>query len=108
MNYTFHLRPELLEDAKLAFQWYEDASTGLGHEFLRCHFAALAAIRRQPLIYRKVYGNFRRILLGRFPYAIYFRIEREEIVVYLLVHCARNPAFLRRSLRERRKGGDAK
>jgi toxin ParE1/3/4 len=104
VNYTFHLRPELLEDAKVAFHWYEEASTGLGHEFLRCHFAALGAIERQPLVYRKIYRDFRRVLLPRFPYAIYFRVEGAAIVVYLLIHCAREPALIRRSLRERRSG----
>ena len=103
MKYPFHLRPELVEDAAAAFHWYEAASTGLGYEFLRFHFAALASIQRHPLAYRKVYRNFRRVLLRRFPYALYFTIEHRNVTVFLLIHLARDPAAIRRSLRQRRK-----
>ncbi|MBA4149565.1 MAG: hypothetical protein H0X66_15745 [Verrucomicrobia bacterium] len=55
MSYHLRFRPELVEDAHETFAWYEAAATGLGHEFLRSYFAALAIVQRQPLIYRKVY-----------------------------------------------------
>jgi toxin ParE1/3/4 len=73
----------------------------LGHELLRCYFAAVAIAQREPLLFRKVYRDFRRVLLGRFPYALYFRIERQTGVVFLLIHGARNPALIRRALRKR-------
>jgi toxin ParE1/3/4 len=104
VNHKLILRPELVEDAHEAFVWYEEAATGLGHEFLRSYFIALADLQRQPLNYRKVYQDFRRVLLGRFPYALYFRIERKSAVVFLLIHGARDPALIRRALRGRKPG----
>jgi hypothetical protein len=103
VNYSLRLRPELVEDAHEAFVWYESAATGLGHEMLRCYFAAVAIAQREPLLFRKVYRDFRRVLLDRFPYALYFRVEQQTVVVFLLIHGARNPASIRRALRERRK-----
>lgn len=101
MSRTLRLRPELLDDVAAAYAWYEDASTGLGQEFLRSYFAALALLEREPVLFRKVHGDFRRVLLTRFPYAIYFRIERRHLVVFLLVHGARDPGAIRAVLRTR-------
>ena len=99
------LRPELVEDAHEAFVWYEAVATGLGHEFLRSYFVAVAVAGRRPLIYRRTYGAFRRVLLGRFPYALYFRVEGRTVVIFLLIHAARDPAMSRRLLRERKARG---
>ena len=106
MNYSVRLRPELVEDSHEGFLWYEAAATGLGHEFLRSFFVAIAAGVRQPLAYRMVYGDFRRVLLGRFPYVLYFRVERNVVVIFLLVHGARDPAWIRRTLRTRKTASD--
>ena len=100
MSRELRLRPELLDDVTAGFTWYE-AAAGLGHEFLRSYFAALAVVERQPTLFRKVHRNFRRVLLTRFPYAIYFRIERSYVMVFLLVHGARDPATVRGTLRDR-------
>jgi len=97
------LRPEFVDDAHDAFAWYESVAIGLGHEFLRCYFARVAAVQRQPLCYRKVYRDFRRALLGRFPYALYFRLEGGTVVVFLLIHGVRDAGLVRRSLRGRRQ-----
>jgi plasmid stabilization system protein ParE len=101
VNHSLRLRPELVDDVAEAFHWYENAAIGLGHEFLRSYFAALAAVEREPRHYRCVYGQFRRILLVRFPYVLYFKAEADSVVVFLLIHGARNPKTIRRSLRRR-------
>ncbi|MDB6023495.1 MAG: plasmid stabilization system protein [Pedosphaera sp.] len=103
MNYFLRLRPELVEDAHEAFVWYEGAATGLGHDFLRSYFVAVAAAEREPFLYRKIFRDFRRVLLDRFPYVLYFRIEGSSVVIFLLIHGARDPALIRRSLRDRKK-----
>ena len=67
MSYSLRFRPELVADVHAAFAWYEGAATGLGHEFLRAYFAAVASIQREPLIHLEVYRDFHRVLLDRFP-----------------------------------------
>ena len=90
---TFDLRflPEVEEDVISGYSWYEDKARGLGEEFLRIFYAAANNLSRNPFLYQKVYGDFRRLLLRRFPYAIYFLIKENEIIVFGLFHCARNP-----------------
>jgi len=103
VNYSLRLRPELVDDVHEAFVWYEAAATGLGHEFLRSYFAGAAAAHREPPRFRKVYRDFRRVLLKRFPYLLYFRVEKQTVVVYLLAHGARNPAGIHDSLEARER-----
>lgn len=68
-------------------------------------YAYAGEIPQNPLFYPKAHGEFRRRLLRRFPYAIYFRIAGDEIVVFGLFHCARDPRTIRRRLQDREEPG---
>lgn len=93
--------PEVEEDIVAAYIWYEEKSKGLGEDFLRIFYAGSTEMARTPNIYSKVYKNFHRKLLKRFPYAIYFIVERKTIIVYGLFHCARNPYLIKEKISNR-------
>jgi plasmid stabilization system protein ParE len=78
----------------------------LGLEFSEAVFGLLDKIAARPKIWPEIYEGIRRARLRRFPYALYFRIEDGEIVVFLVFHTARNPETLRRILRAREKPED--
>ena len=103
MNYVSKLRPELVDDLAEAFHWYEERVEGLGHDLVRNCFAAIATVEQNPEIFLKAHSDFRRVLLPRFPYALYFRIENNVIVFVLLFPCVRNPRLLRKQLRARQE-----
>ncbi len=98
MTYDLRFVPEVEGDVIAGYSWYEEKAPGLGEEFLRMFYACSAALPRNALLYQKVYGEFRRRLLRRFPYAIYFRIEGNEIIVFGLFHCARDPRTIKAKL----------
>ena len=93
--------PEVEEDAFASYVWYETKSTGLGEDFLRMFYARSGEISRNPLIFPKVYSEFHRCLLRRFPYAIYFAITSREIIVIGLFNCARDPEGVNEALQNR-------
>ena len=101
MTYVLRFLPIIEEDALAGYTWDEEKAHGLGGEFLRIFYACAREIPRNPLLYSKVYREFRRRLLRRFPYAIYFRIEDETVIVFGLFHCARDPRTIRAQLRGR-------
>jgi hypothetical protein len=103
MTYTLWFLPEVEEDAINGYIWYEAKSRGLGEEFLRIFYASANEIPWNPLSYPKVYQDFRRRLLRRFPYAIYFTIENDQIIVFGLFHCARNPQAVNAMLQNRER-----
>jgi plasmid stabilization system protein ParE len=54
-----------------------------------------AAIREYPQMYPVVYENFRRALLRRFPYSVFYVVE-QSIVVVGVVHQARDESTWKR------------
>ena len=103
MTYSLRFLPEIEEDVIGGYVWYEGKSPGLGEEFLRMFYACACEIARSPLKYQKVDGGFRRCLLRRFPYAIYFMIKDDQVIVCGFFHCARDPGAIRMKLNDREK-----
>jgi toxin ParE1/3/4 len=103
MTYTLQFLPEVEEDVFNGYVWYETKSRGLGEDFLRMFYASANEIPWHPLLYPKVYQDFRRRLIRRFPYAIYFTIENDQIIVFGFFHCARNPQVVKTTLQNREK-----
>ena len=85
------LRARARADIAEAVAWYEGERRGLGREFARSVRASLAAIGRNPLHYQRAHHDVRRVLVRRFPYALYFVAEREQVVVIACVHVRREP-----------------
>ncbi len=83
--------PEARNDIADAYQWYEEQSLGLGMDFLRCLEVAFLSIQRNPLIYRCIQNNYRRTLMRRFPYSIFFEQTDSYTVVYAVFHCSQDP-----------------
>ena len=79
-------------DVESAFAWYENERTGLGLGFLGELRAAYDRIAGGPLGYQALRSGIRRALLRRFPYAVYFVIEGDAVVVIAVLHASRDPA----------------
>ena len=103
MRYTIRFLPEVEEDLVTGYEWYEYQAPGLGDDFLQMFYASIDKISLNPLSYPDVYHGVRRCLLKRFPYAIYFHIRDNDVIIFGLFHCARNPHFVRKKLRNRDK-----
>ena len=85
------VRPAAAADIDDAFLWYEAQRPGLGGEFLAAADTLISAIAQHPLRYPVARRNTRRALMRRFPYAMYFRVYDEVIVVVACMHGRRNP-----------------
>ncbi len=82
---------EAQKDVNDAYCWYEDRRPGLGEEFLSCVEACLQAICRMPEINPLVHEEYRRALVRRFPYAVFYEYTVEHVTVYSVFHTARDP-----------------
>lgn len=107
MTHSVHFLPEVADDAIAGYRWYESKAVGLGEDFLRMFYVSARLISANPLLYPNVHREFRRCLLRRFPYALYFKIEGDEAIVIGLFHCARNPQTVKAVLRVRNKPEDS-
>ena len=61
-------------------------------------------IRRGSPACVPVAGRFRRALLRRFPYSVYYVVEGDAIVVVGTFHCARRPATISANVQDRVDG----
>ena len=91
MTYSLTVRKEAELDITETFNFYEDHRLGLGHDFLLCVDAAISKIERNPLLYKKIYKDVRRIALERFPYRIFYFIQSQHIVVTAVFHVRKDP-----------------
>lgn len=104
MSYSLRFAPELEEDLYSGYVWYQDKSEGLGAEFLDVFYRHVDLLGKTPLIYSKVFEDFHRSLLRQFPFACYYRVEGDIVIVYGLFHSARNPAYVTDLLKTRDDG----
>ena len=79
------------DEIAAAFSWYEARAVGLGHEYLRAVRVAFAALSRTPELGSLVLDDVRHLPLARFPYVIYYVIERDGLSVLAVVHGRRSP-----------------
>ena len=89
-------------DLAAAVEWYNsEAGAEIANRFLDTFDNALLQVERYPESFKLVSREFRRVLLRPFPYALFFRMDREEIIVVLLRHPARSPEGLEKASRTR-------
>lgn len=99
LSYSVHVRRLAELDALEAQAWYELQQSGLGSSFNDEFGHALRQLENTPLIYQKIYGKVRRIVLRRFPYLLWFVVEGKEVVVVACTHGKRSRTFIRSRLR---------
>ena len=92
------ITPEAEQDLAEAYGWYEDQRAGLGEEFLSCVDACLQAIQRAPRTWAIAHENYRRALVRRFPFVIFYEEAGDVVTVYCVFHSSQNPAKWRKRL----------
>ncbi len=86
------LRPAELEMLDAA-RYYEVQAPGLGSDFLDKIDGAVEDIGRNPERWPVLRANIRRRLVHRFPYALLYCVDLEEIVVQATMHLHRRPDY---------------
>lgn len=88
-----------VDDIESGRHFYERQQAGLGDYFLDSLFSDIDSLLLYAGIHQKVFGYY-RTLSRRFPYAIYYRVEREEIQVWRVLDCRQNPASIAKRLKQ--------
>jgi plasmid stabilization system protein ParE len=79
-------------DVEFAFEWYEKQRRGLGFEFLDCIEIAIKTILAYPEMHQLCYSNFRRCVIRRFPFSIFYTIiEDKEIIIHSVFDNRQDP-----------------
>src|SRR5438132_13376807 len=90
------VRPEAEQDLRDAHAWYRKIAPVLGEQFISAVDQAITSASDNPLAFQALHRSLRRVLLRRFPYALFFAAEESRIVVLGVLHQARNPRVAQR------------
>ena len=85
-------------DVQTAFERYEDYQEGRGAVFLRHLETAFEQLRRFPESGTRFHRSYRRLLVPRFPYGIFYTVEARGIVVTGVIDTRRDPEAIRQRL----------
>ena len=104
VSYRVDVDDLVLDDLQSGCTWYEDQHEGLGERFAAAFFSCLDEIAEHPFACPRYLGagaDLRHTLIEDFPYAVYFRVVGQCVIVSIVFHGSRDPATLRRGLRRR-------
>lgn len=90
--------PEAAQDMDEAYAWYEGQRVGLGEDFLSCVDACFQGLLRTPEMHALVHESYRRALVRRFPYSVFYEYTADTVTVYCVFHNSRDPAKWRKRL----------
>lgn len=91
MLYKVRIRPEVEDDLKEAYSYFEHCRAGLGTEFMLCIEDTLLKISTHPKQYPIAHKKLHRALINKFPYGIFYTIQQNMVVIFAVMHCARDP-----------------
>ena len=92
----------ILESAKRdleeGFYFYEYQKDGLGHYFIETIMSDIESLNIFAGIHSIHFGRYHRLLSQRFPFAVYYILEENDIRIYAIIDCRRDPAWIRKRL----------
>lgn len=86
------LRPEAKADIAAARSWYAEQRQGLDLEFRDELKATLERMRENPRAYAIVHAGARAAPLRRFPYLVFYLLDKRDVLIIAVIHGARHPA----------------
>lgn len=88
-----------LQDLKEGFYFYERQEVNLGAYFLDSLFSDIDSLLIYAGIHTIYFKVYYRMLSKRFPFAIYYRIDGNDVMIYAVLDCRRKPAWARKRLK---------
>ena len=87
-----------IDDLENGREFYNDSAEGIGEYFLDSLFSDIASLRLYGGIHSKQFG-FHRMLSRKFPFAIYYRVNENQVVVYRILDGRENPSKRKKQLK---------
>src|SRR5258707_14349747 len=89
------MKIEILDTAQRdlveGFRFYEAQGEGLGSYFLTTLYADIASLHFSSGIHSKPYKHYHRLLSRRFPFAVFYTVREDALLIHAVLDCRRNP-----------------
>lgn len=97
-SYRLLVRSCAERDIAAAIAGCEAIAKGLGAMLLMRTDAAIAAITRAPEGFRKSHGEYRHLVLRRFPFGVFYVLEGRSISIVAVLNLRQDPSAIRAAL----------
>jgi plasmid stabilization system protein ParE len=87
-------------DLQEAYNWVEEHRPGREQFFLQAVGLRLEHLKRFPLIGLLYRGRFRRLLIPRYPFGIFYVVESNRIVLHAVLDLRQDPEKIRERFSE--------
>ena len=91
MIYNVVISTKALEELYDSAEWCNSKKENLGFEFINEVDSTIDIIKTKSLLFANVYVNFKMALTNRFPFEIFYTIDKYTIVIHHIFHASRNP-----------------
>lgn len=99
-RFTVTLLEEAIDDLKLGKRFYEERESGIGTYFVASAMADIESLGLYAGIHSMRFG-YHRMLLKRFPFAIYYDLIKDSVYVVAVLDMRQNPKNIRETLQQR-------
>ena len=91
-------RIRILEPARrdlvAGYRFYERQAEGLGRYFLDTLYSDIESLQISGGVHMVCFDRYHRLLSKRFPWAVYYRIQGDEICIHAVFDSRRNPGLI--------------
>lgn len=95
MTLRIRVAPEAEAELTAAALWYESKCPGLGADLMAAIDSALEQIAENPLAWAIWRDGlpYRRYVVRRFPFLVFFEVLDAAVQVYAVAHAKRRPGY---------------
>ena len=91
MPYSVRYKRAAAAEVEAVISWYARPEINQASSFVNDLERTESHLRAQPALYQQIEGEIRRAVLRRFPYSLFYVIERDEVVVLACMHQHQKP-----------------
>lgn len=91
MPYSVRYKQAASAEVEAVISRYAQAEINQAASFVKDLERTEAHLRAQPALYQRIEGEIRRAVLRRFPYSLFYVVEREEVIVLACLHQHQKP-----------------
>ncbi len=94
---TIRLSQTAITGLNRGYQFYEKKQFGLGEYFKNTLLSEIEGLQVTAGIHR-ISHTHHRLISRVFPFAIYYKVEDDEVIIRAVIDCRRNPDWIRDQL----------
>lgn len=87
------------QDLLDGYGFYEQQAKGIGEYFLDSLYSDIDSLIVTAGIHPLFYERYFRLLSKHFPFAVYYTVSDNTVLVYAILDCRRKPAWIRDKLK---------